>query len=73
MGGLAHLLNNPKSLSAFRTKYGVHDDVGIEYYHESDILLRRIPKTVFIPLIAVLKGEVGLPLSPHQHGCHSST
>ena len=63
MGGFAHLLNNPKSLSAFRTKYGDPNDVGIEYHHESDISLRRRPKTVFIPLIAILKGEVRLPLS----------
>ena len=63
MGGFAHLLNNPPSLSAFRTKNRVPNDVGIEYYHETDISLRRRPKPMLIPLIAISKGEVRLPLS----------
>ena len=70
MGAFAHLLNNPPSLNAFRTKYGVPNDVGIEYYHESDISLRRRPKTMFIPLIAISKGEVRLPLSLPSYFYH---
>ena len=60
--GYSHLLAFKASLGNFRAVYGIPGDVDIAYCREGDIALQRRsnPNVVFFPLMAILKGRVGL-------------
>ena len=53
--GFAHLVNINAVVEAFKARYNIPRDVHIEYYLEWDIENKRVPRVIFIPLMAVTR------------------
>ena len=62
--GFAHLVNIDATVEAFKAKYNIPWDVFIEYCIEGNIEDQRVPRAIFIPLMAILEGGVRFPLDP---------
>ena len=57
------MVNTPKSFRKFRRKYNFLEDVELEYCPEFEAILSRGEVKVVIPLVAIVKGGVRIPMS----------
>ena len=62
--GFAYLVNIVATIKAFKAKYNISQDVFFEYCPEGDIEDERMPRVIFVPLMAILEGEVRFLLDP---------
>ena len=63
MGKFKPMVNTPKSFRKFRRKYNFLEDVEFEYCLESEAILSWGEGKVVIPLVAIVKGGVRIPMS----------
>ena len=50
-------------MAAFRTKYRIPDNVKLQHYELRECLvIKRPPKSVFIPMIAIIEGGMEIPM-----------
>ena len=79
MGKLEKMVDSPAGMAGFRAKYRIPPEVGLEYCHLEEILLKRRTGQVVIPMIAFVEGGmtilmgritrdylIGHRLAPHQ-------
>ena len=57
------MVDTPESLREFRRKYNFLEDVEVRYCPETEAILFRGEGRVVIPLVAIVKGEVRIPMS----------
>ena len=62
--GFVYLLNFDTEDVAFETRFNIPQDIQIEYYPRGNIENDRHPRVVFLPLIAILEGDVRFPVDP---------
>ena len=53
--GFAHLVNIDTAVETFKARYNIPQDVHIKYCLEGDIEDKRVPRVIFIPLMAVTR------------------
>lgn len=56
--GFSHLVNTTEAVATFKARYAILEDVHIKYCLKGDIEDKRVPRVIFIPLMAVLEGWV---------------
>ena len=49
-------------MEGFRAKYRIPPEVGLEYYHQEEILIKRRIGQVAIPMIAFVEGGMTIPM-----------
>ena len=62
--GFAHLDNTDAAIEAFKAKYHIPWNVFIEYCPKGNLEDQKVPRVIFIPLMAVLDGGVRFLLDP---------
>ena len=62
MGRLEKLVDSPAGMAGFRAKYRIPPEVGLEYCHLEDILMKRRTEEVAIPMIAFVEGGMTIPM-----------
>ena len=80
MGKLEKMVDSPVGMEGFRAKYHIPPEVGLEYCHQEEILIKRRTGQVSIPMIAFVEGGMTIPigritrdylrgprLAPHQY------
>ena len=83
MGKLEKMVDSPAGMEGFRAKYRIPPEVGLEYCHQEEILIKRRTRQVAIPIIAFVEGGMTIPmgritrdylrgyrLAPHQCGAN---
>ena len=63
MGKFKSMADTPERVVEFRKMYNIPDDVEVRYCLESEVILSRREGTVVIPLVAIVEGEVRIPMS----------
>ena len=63
MGKFRSLDDTPERLAAYRTSYGIPDNVGVSYCHESDLYVKKGNETMIIHLVTFVKGGVRVLMS----------
>ena len=80
MGKLEKMVDSPAGMAGFKAKYCIPPEIGLEYCHEEEILIKRRTGQVAIPMIAFVEGGMTIPmgritrdyllghrLTPHQY------
>ena len=62
MGKLEKMVDSPAGMEGFRAKYRISPEVGLEYCHLEEILIKRKTGPVTIPMIAFVKGGMTIPM-----------
>ena len=62
MGKLEKMVDSPASMEGFRAKYRIPSEVGLEYCHLEEILIKRKTGLVAIPMIAFVEGGMTIPM-----------
>ena len=62
--GLSHLMNTKAAITAFKVQFNIPQDVDIEYCTKGNIEDERLPRVIYVPLMAILEGGVKFPLDP---------
>ena len=63
MGKFKPIVDTHERLAEFRRKYNFLDDVKVSYCPKSEVILSRGEGKVVIPLVAIVKGGVRIPMS----------
>ena len=63
MGKFKPMVDTPESLREFRRKYNFLEDVEVRYSPKSKAILSRGEGRMVIPLVAIVEGEVRIPMS----------
>ena len=63
MGWLAKLVNNEEKIEIFKKQYNFPEDVQIQYVSQDDLALLQYQDFV-LPIIAIVKGGVRIPMHP---------
>ena len=62
MGKLERMVDSPAGMEGFRAKYRILPEVGLEYCHLEEILIKRKTRQVAIPMIAFVEGGMTIPM-----------
>lgn len=62
--GFSHLVNTQVAVTTFKAWFDIPRKVDIKYCPEENIEDQRLPRVIFILLVAVLEGGVRFPLDP---------
>lgn len=62
--GFAHLLRTDATVAAFRARFNIPPDVNSEFCPKGNKENDMLPRIVFFPLMAILKGVVKFPIDP---------
>ena len=62
MGKLEKMVDSSASMEGFRAKYHIPPEVGLEYCHLEEILIKRKTGQVAIPMIAFVEGGMKIPM-----------
>ena len=60
MGRFAHLVDSPAKIKAFKERYHIPEEVGIQYCSLEQIVSHRREGEVIIPMIAFIEGGMTL-------------
>ena len=63
MGRYAKLVDTTKARATFKAQYRIPNNVEIQHYEEGEwLVFNRPSKSVVIPMIAFIEGEMELPM-----------
>ena len=62
MGKLEKMVDFPVGMEGFRAKYCIPSEVGLEYCHLEEILIKRKTGQVAILMIAFVEGGMTIPM-----------
>ena len=63
MGKFKSMVDTPETLVEFKRVYEILEDVEVSYCFKSEVEFSRGEGRVIIPLVALVKGEVRIPMS----------
>ena len=66
--GFSYILNTNANVEAFKTGFNISHDVNIAYCNEGDIEDQRLPRVVFLSLMAILEVGLGFQWIPSYLG-----
>ena len=62
MGRFAHLVDSPTKIKAFKERYHIPQEVGLQYWSLEQIVSHKREGEVIIPIIAFIEGGMTLPM-----------
>ena len=62
MGRFAHLVDSPTKIKAFKERYHIPQEVGLQYCSPEQIVSHRREREIIIPMIAFIKGGMTFPM-----------